>query len=112
MATEARRISEKTKKSISDLAERIEGSEPYAYRMKKTADGKCLFLGDGKCTIYKIRPLICRFYPFELNPSKDRYVFTYTDECPFIGKGPKLKRAYFKELFSKSMEVTDENTKY
>ena len=32
-------------------------------RIKKK-DGKCFFLENGKCTIYKIRPKICRIYPY------------------------------------------------
>ena len=31
-------------------------------RIKKK-DGKCFFLKNGKCTIYEIRPKICRIYP-------------------------------------------------
>ena len=32
-------------------------------RIKKK-DGKCFFLENGKCTIYEVRPKICRIYPY------------------------------------------------
>jgi len=107
---EADRISQKTLKSIDDLAEKIEGFKPYVYRMKKTKDGKCIFLKDTLCNIYQMRPLICMFYPFELREvGSNRYVFAYTDECPAIGNGLKLKRGYFERLFKKFVELMNKN---
>ena len=107
---EAERISQKTLKSVEDFAEKIEGFEPYVYRMKKTNDGKCMFLKDKSCDIYQIRPLICMFYPFELKEAEsNKHIFAYTDECPAIGKGPKLKRGYFERLFKKIMKAMEEN---
>lgn len=32
-------------------------------RIKKK-DGKCIFFKDGKCSIYSVRPKICRIYPY------------------------------------------------
>jgi uncharacterized protein len=74
---------------------------PYVYEMKKPIDGKCFFLKNNQCTIYPHRPLICRFYPFELkfDTGKDKHVFSFTLECPTIGKGKTLSRVYFEELF-------------
>ena len=109
---EAERISQKTLKSVDDFAEKIEGFEPYVYRMKKTKNGKCVFLKDNLCSMYQIRPLICMFYPFELKEvGSNGYIFAYTDECPAIGNGPKLKRGYFERLFKKIMETMEENKK-
>jgi Fe-S-cluster containining protein len=109
---EAERMSQKTLKSVDDFAEKIEGFEPYVYRMKKTNDGKCVFLKGNLCSIYEIRPLICMFYPFELKEVRsNRCIFAYTDECPTIGKGRQLKRGYFERLFKKIMETMEENKK-
>ena len=103
---EAKRISQKILKGVDEFAEKIEGCEPYIYRMKKTEDGKCIFLKGNLCTIYQIRPLICVFYPFELKKvENDRYTFAYTSECPAIGKGPQLKKSYFERLFEKFMKM-------
>jgi Fe-S-cluster containining protein len=80
--------------------------------MEKTKDGKCIFLKNKLCSIYQIRPLICMFYPFEFKEvGSNGYIFAYTDECPAIGKGPKLKRGYFERLFKKIMETMEENKK-
>lgn len=103
---EAKRISQKILKGVDEFAEKVEGCEPYIYRMKKTKDGKCIFLKGNLCTIYQTRPLICVFYPFELKEvENDRYTFAYTSECPAIGKGPQLKKSYFERLFEKSMKM-------
>ena len=97
---EAEKISGKIQKSIVEFAERKEGVEPYVYVMRKTSDGKCVFLKDNLCTIYEMRPLICKFYPFKLdNLGNHKYVFNYTQECPGIGSGPQLKRKFFDTLF-------------
>ena len=96
--------------NLDEFAEKIEGFEPYVYRMTKTEERKCVFLEDDSCSIYQVRPLICRFYPFELkNPGKNRYVFDYTDECPGIGKGPKLKKAFFEHLFKEFKDSMKNN---
>ena len=100
---EAERISQKTLKSVDDFAEKIEGFEPYVYRMRKTKDGKCIFLKNKSCSVYHIRPLICMFYPFELKEvGSNRYIFAYTDECPAIGKDLNLKGATLKGFSRKS----------
>jgi len=107
---EADHISKRTLIDLDEFAEKIEGFEPYVYQMRKTEDGKCLFLKDNSCSIYQIRPLICRFYPFQLkNLGNNRYAFTYTGECPSIGKGPQLKKDFFERLFGKFIELMRKN---
>jgi Fe-S-cluster containining protein len=108
---EAKRTAQKTQKATGEFAEKIEGSEPYVYRMKKTRDGKCVFLKDSRCSIYDIRPLICRFYPFQLKKVGSReLVFAYTNKCLGIGKGPRLKRSFFEKLFKESARIMAEDT--
>ena len=48
----------------------------------------CIFLEDGKCTIYPVRPKQCRTYPFwpENMKTKERWALT-RQMCPGIGKG-------------------------
>jgi Fe-S-cluster containining protein len=104
LRNEAYRISQKTVKTIGRFAKKTGDFKPYIYQMKKTTDGKCIFLTDRECTIYQIRPLICRFYPFELhNVGYERYAFAYTDECPCFGKGPELDKKHFEKLFAEFM---------
>lgn len=110
---ETERIAKKTSKNIEDFAEKLEGAQPYVYLMRKTAEGKCVFLKEGLCSIYRMRPLICRFYPFQLENTKNgKFKFTYTNECPNIGKGPKLRKRFFEKLFREFMKVMEENTSY
>ena len=93
-------ISNKLLLRDQEFAEEISGFEPYIYEMKKTAAGKCIFLENNICTIYEIRPLICRFYPFQLkNLGNNRYSFSYTSKCMGIGKGSRQKRTFFENLF-------------
>jgi Fe-S-cluster containining protein len=107
MKLEAERISNKTGKPIAEFANTALGLEPYVYEIKKGTNRKCVFLKNNACSIYKIRPLICTFYPFELRPGRgNTHIFSYTDECPYIGRGPKLKKGYFERLFAKSKELT------
>jgi Fe-S-cluster containining protein len=110
---EAERIAKETSKNIWDFAEKVEGAQPYVYLMRKTAEGKCVFLKEGLCSIYRIRPLICKFYPFQLENGKNgKFKFTYTNECPNIGKGPKLTRRFFERLFQEFMKVMEENASH
>lgn len=109
LKTEAELIAKETSKSIDKFAEETEGSEPFAYKMRKNG-GKCVFLRDNLCSIYDRRPIICRFYPFKLeNYGGNRYVFSYTEECLGIGKGTRLKRVFFEGLFREFLRSMSEN---
>jgi Fe-S-cluster containining protein len=103
---EIRRISETTSKPVEEFSVKIEGCEPYLREMKKTGkEGKCFFLEDNLCTIYGSRPLICRFYPFQLSITENgKYKFSHTAECPGIGQGKKLREDYFENLFQQACE--------
>jgi len=96
---EAEKIAAFVGRPVSEFAERVKGREPYTYDMKKVG-GKCVFLAGHECTIYSVRPLVCRFYPFELKAAeKGQHEFHPTDECLGLGKGKKLRKEHFRELF-------------
>ncbi len=101
MRTEAEGIAKSSKKPISEFAEKADAKAPYVYEMRKTAEGgACVFLKENQCTIYAERPLICRFYPFELKITQNqRHVFLPTEECPGLAKGRHLGEQYFRKLF-------------
>lgn len=100
LEAEARRISEATSLGIGEFALEVEGEGPFRYLMRKE-EGRCLFLRDNLCSIYELRPIICRFYPFKLERASGRGLrFSYTEECPGIGRGPRLRRVYFEELLN------------
>jgi hypothetical protein len=108
---EAERMSEIISKPIEEFATKIEGHEPYVYEMRKTAgEGKCVFLEEKTCTIYELRPLICRFYPFQLETARGKkYKFFCTKECLGIGKGRQLGENYFEDLFQQACEQLKES---
>jgi Fe-S-cluster containining protein len=102
---EARRISETKNLTITDFACKIDGQAPYVHEMRKNRNGKCVFLNKDSCTIYSLRPLVCRFYPFELkSEARDAYIFSYTDECLGIGEGKILKRKKFMDLMKEAQD--------
>ena len=97
---EAQSISKDTSKPLEAFGFRIAGHEPYLYEMKKGKGGKCVFLEGNDCSIYASRPLICRYYPFELKTARNKiFLFSPTKECPGIGLGRVLKESYFRNLF-------------
>jgi Fe-S-cluster containining protein len=97
--SEVEKIARHINQDISTFSKRDSNCPPYAHELKKV-DGKCFFLKTNLCSIYSFRPLICRFYPFELLPnSNSAHRFDYTLECPGIGVGEELRASYFRRLF-------------
>lgn len=100
---EAEKIADQTCKPITDFSTPTNDKQPYSYEMKKTNTGKCIFLKNNQCTIYTLRPLICRFYPFELKFDKNKklYIFDFTLECPEINQNQNkvVSEKEFKKLF-------------
>ncbi len=103
---EARTISEVVLRPVEAFACMTRGCEPYVYRIRKTrGEGKCAFLKGADCSIYEVRPLVCRFYPFRLATLKNgKHWFSSTGECPGIGKGERVERVYFETLFRQACE--------
>jgi len=99
---EANVISAETCLPKEDFTTQIADIDYYSYEMKKNKKGKCFFLKENQCCIYEFRPIICRFYPFELkfDPAKNQYAFNFTFECPGLTKGRLVTQKDFKELFS------------
>jgi Fe-S-cluster containining protein len=106
LEAEAKRVASQTSRDIADFSFQIGSKFPFAYEMKKTNMGKCIFLKENQCTIYLARPLICRFYPFELKFDKDKqlHVFNFTHECPGIGQGKDFSCIDFERLFDLAQE--------
>ena len=102
LAIEAKQIGEYTNQPIKNFATNVINKMLYLYEMKKSNEGKCFFLENDQCKIYSLRPLICRFYPFDLKFIEEinSYVFDFTSECPSIGRGKTLSSRDFKALFN------------
>jgi len=101
LESEAKMIASHTSRRIFDFSGEIKDKLPYAYEMKKTSEGKCVFLKNNQCSIYPLRPLICMFYPFELKfvEKKGLHNFDFTLECPGINQGKAFHEKDFKKLF-------------
>jgi hypothetical protein len=106
LESEAEKIASHTCRLITDFSVEINDNNPYAYEMKKSSEGKCVFLKDSRCSIYPVRPLICMFYPFELkfNEDKEMHNFDFTVECPGINQGKILDKTDFKRLLGLAKE--------
>jgi Fe-S-cluster containining protein len=106
LETEINIISKETCLPKKVFSKQIPKEKPYRYEMKKNNEGKCFFLKDNQCSIYMSRPLICRFYPFELKfeSDKDQHVFGFTVECSGINKGRIMNREDFEKLFLQAQE--------
>ena len=106
MKNEAEKIAIQTGDSLTCFSVEVKGKYPYVYEMKKSSEGKCVFLKDNQCRIYPLRPLICMCYPFELkfNGDKGLHDFDFTVECPGINQGKFLDKTHFKRLFALAQE--------
>jgi Fe-S-cluster containining protein len=100
LENEAQEIQKQTKLNIETFCSKIPDKHPYMFEMKLSY-GKCFFLKPDGCGIYDFRPMICRFYPFELrfDETQQTYVFTATLECPALNQGKRLTQTDFKLLF-------------
>jgi len=77
--------------------------------MKTKDDGTCIFYKDNGCTIYSLRPIACRLFPFlvveDSTPKGDILLnISYNPTCPGIGKGKKVDRKKLEKM------VTDQFT--
>jgi len=102
LESEAQEIQKQTELNIEIFCSEIPNKQPYKFEMKLSVDdSKCFFLKPDGCSIYNFRPLICRFYPFELkfDETQQTYTFTATPECPALNQGKRLTQTYFKLLF-------------
>jgi len=72
--------------------------------MKSKADTTCVFYENG-CTIYSVRPIACRLFPFrveeETASNGDTLLnISYNPTCPGIGKGETVDRNKLERLVS------------
>lgn len=65
----------------------VEGGRALSLRERKNYD--CIFLEEGRCSVYDTRPAQCRRYPFweEIVASEEAWK-AESAYCPGVGKGP------------------------
>jgi len=91
--SEITRISEYLEITREILIQRFLYPFQDSYSIREAEDGRCLFFENG-CSIYPVRPLQCRTFPFWFQNM--RSVEAWDDvclRCPGVGKG----RLYTKE---------------
>lgn len=80
--------------------------ECYPIFRVKTAgkDAACIFLKDGKCSVYGARPQVCRLYPFTVAPGSKGRDFQYllcTERDHHFGRGSVTVKDWMSENFPK-----------
>lgn len=74
------------------------GEEPYASKQEliklgvekiiQKEDSSCMFLQNGKCSVYYDRPFECRIFPFDIKDIENKLYWIIWDICP---ASPKLE---------------------
>jgi len=75
----------------------------YKYQMVQK-NGACIFFSNNKCTIYELRPLICRFYPFTMIENES-YVFQVDADCPSVNIGKYITKKDLARLIEEAIRV-------
>ena len=94
---EAETISKNMKINIEDFANKIDFSKMYKdynlkdlYQMKRQEkNNKCYFYKNNQCTIYEIRPIDCRIFPYDIKLENDgNYYLVYykSKECQIMNE--------------------------
>jgi Fe-S-cluster containining protein len=103
LPTEVLDISRRTDIPVEELATHS-SNDPYRYEMRKDK-GKCRFLEGNVCQIYSNRPLVCRYYPFEMNSEGDSVRITLSlGGCVGSNKGKRLYESFFRNLAKAAIE--------
>lgn len=103
LPAEVSEISRKTDSPVEELATHS-SKDPYRYEMRKDG-GKCRFLEGNVCQIYPNRPLVCRYYPFEMKSERDSVRITLAlGGCVGSNKGKRLYKSFFRKLAKVAIE--------
>ncbi len=75
--------------------------------LKKTADGKCIFLENNLCSIYSLRPVSCRSFPlfFSVNSGDILWGLSSMSQiCPGLGRGRPIEIQTITDLARHAVE--------
>ena len=76
----------------------------YRYEMRKP-NGTCYFLTGDECRLYDHRPLVCRFYPFEMKNEECSLKILFAGAgCVGGGRGQRLGERFFRRLATEAIE--------
>jgi len=72
---EMEKISLETKKKIEEFCEK---KSEHLYQMKRNEKNTCVFFdNNNRCSVYSIRPVDCRLFPFDIKYIENKYVIGY-----------------------------------
>jgi len=96
--SDTERIAAATKRKPQEFSLASRGHFPYERTMRKRGR-RCIFLQCKSCSIYRARPLICRFYPFSLDSSASGELRIDLDAaCLGIGTGKTRDATFYRGL--------------
>lgn len=79
-----------------------------AYQFKQSKED-CPFLKENKCSIYKVRPLQCRTWPFwPENMRAGGWIKSAVAFCPGIGKGKRYTSKEIDRIINKQKKFEEE----
>jgi Fe-S-cluster containining protein len=103
--SEKARIERVTGISARDFAADLDGDGFGCSEIIARPDGRCTFLDDNKmCTIYDLRPIDCRLFPFDIAELDGRYYWIVYDKFCQLKVGnweeqvAKFEQEYLPEL--------------
>lgn len=97
LGDEVSKITEFTGLHSPEFASPVSGAGSYSHKIKKR-NGVCIFLKDGACRVYDVRPSTCLFYPFMTRKSNNTLIFEVADDCPGIGLGGPMQEKEFLKM--------------
>lgn len=98
---EARHVAQYLKLSIAEFLKKFTRSEGKKIYLIEQEIPDCIFLKNEKCTIYEVRPLQCRTFPFwTQNVKSEKRWNIIMEECPGIGEGKEYERSEIEKVFA------------
>lgn len=104
--SEAARIARHLGLSQTDFLEKFAYPFKSGHSLKERPNGDCIFLQNGRCSIYRVRPIQCRTYPFW--PENLQTPEAWEKEarhCPGIGAGRLHSREEILKLLQRALEA-------
>ncbi len=75
---------------VGDFREKfiLKAQKDDIFELNSYENGDCIFLEEGRCQVYPVRPVQCRTYPFWPEIVKSAYRWNAAAQvCPGIGEG-------------------------
>jgi len=85
-------ISNIVKKKASETLRKIFNLSFYYTFKRKSSTKECIFLKDNVCSIYSLRPLVCRLFPFAYSEDELSIHPWALENCEGLGKGEVFSR--------------------